>query len=135
MKRLSSWSMIFSKTFYVDATKGVDLILISHEVRAALRESKVERGWVTILVPRPGGGLMMIDPAERAGISVPKDQARLLPKSLVLPFEKGKFASDPWQDLYLIDYDEAGRRREVQVSVWGEEKPAAAPGGPAAPQL
>lgn len=120
--------MIHAKSFYVDTTKGVDLILIGHEVRAAIRESKAEKGWVSLLLPRPGCGIITIETAERNGLAVERGQARLLPKSLVVPFEKGKIAFDPWQEVFVVDYEDSGRRREVMVQVWGEEKPPPQPG-------
>lgn len=134
--------MILIKNFFVDATKGLDLLKIIHEIRRVVKEANTENGTVTIVIPNPGAGLAVLDPTEK-----PEDLKKtlepqlasglirfLLPKSLVMPFEKGKFLMEPWQEVFLIDYDTSGRRREFKVHVSAETPPPATgkkgPGGP-----
>ncbi len=42
-----------------------------------------------------------------------------------MPFEKGKMLIEPWQEIFLIDYDGSGRRREFKVHVSAETPPPA----------
>jgi thiamine phosphate synthase YjbQ (UPF0047 family) len=126
--------MILLKNFFVDATKGLDLLKIIHEVRRVVKEGNTENGSVTVVIPSPGAGLAVLDPNDR-----PEDLKKtleaqmasglikiLLPKTLTIPFEKYKMMIEPWQELYLIDYDTSGRRREFKVQVEAETPPPAA---------
>ena len=137
--------MILLKNFFVDATKGLDLLKIVHEVRRVVKEGNTENGSVTIVIPNPGAGLAVLDINDR-----PEDLKKtlephvasglvkvMLPKSLTIPFEKFKMLIEPWQEIFLIDYDTSGRRREFKVQVEAETPPPAAgkkgpmgPGGP-----
>jgi thiamine phosphate synthase YjbQ (UPF0047 family) len=125
--------MILIKSFYVDATKGVDLINIGHEVRQAIREAKVEEGQVLIAVPFPGAALAVLEPDAKKeelkkGFQLESGLARsLLAKSLILPIEKGRMSIEPWQEVFLIDYDTAGKRREFRVQVSWEQKEVSEP--------
>ncbi len=46
-----------------------------------------------------------------------------LQPSLVLSVDKGKLLIDPWQNVFLIDYETAGKRREFRVQVLGGAAP------------
>jgi thiamine phosphate synthase YjbQ (UPF0047 family) len=135
--------MILLKNFFVDTTKGLDLLKIIHEVRRVVREGNTENGSVTIVIPSPGAGLTVLDPNDR-----PEDLKKtlephvasglikaILPKTLTLPFEKYKMLIEPWQEIFLIDYETSGRRREFKVQVEVETPPPAAAGkkGPMGP--
>jgi len=136
--------MILIRNFFVDTTKGLDLIKIVHEVRRVVKEANTENGTATIVVPNPGAGVAILDAAER-----PEDMKKalepqvssgliraILPKSLSIPYEKGRLLIEPWQEVYLIDYDASARRREFKVHVFGESPPPAqAPGTKGAPKL
>lgn len=127
--------MILSKSYFVDTTKGVDLINIVHEVRRTLKESNAENGTMTVSLPGPGAALSIMEKTDQEGgvkkgleglvaNELTKEIVRcLLPKSLVIPVEKGKMVIEPWQDVFLIDYEKSGRRREFRVQVFYEEKP------------
>lgn len=127
--------MILLKSFYADATKGVDLINIGHEVRQAIREAKTEAGQVLIAIPFPGAALAVLEPDAkkddlRKGLQpfLENGLARcLLAKSLVLPIEKGRMTIEPWQEVFLIDYDTTGKRREFRVQVSWEQKEVSEP--------
>ncbi len=126
--------MILLKNFFVDTTKGLDILKIIHEVRRVVKEANTENGTATIVISNPGAGLAVFDSAERL------DEVKkalephiatglirtLLPKSLAMPFEKMKMLIEPWQEIFLIDYDNSGRRREFKVHVSAETPPPAA---------
>lgn len=134
--------MILTRNFFVDTTRGLDLLKIIHEVRRVVKEANTENGTVTIVVTHPGAGLAILDSQEKPeeikkGLEpqIASGLIRsLLPKSLVMPFEKGKMLMEPWQEIFLIDYEPLARRREFKVHVSAETPPPAAgkkgPGGP-----
>ncbi len=132
--------MLVSKAYYVDTTKSIDILLISHEIRRALQESRPEIGQVTVMIPFSGAGLAVFDKEVSRDLLVkelaPYLKSQLiqcfLPKSLALSVEKGKLAVDPWQDVFLIDFDATSRRREFRVCVFSETATVTAPGKPGA---
>ena len=114
----------FMKSFYVNTSKDIDLILLSHEVRTALREVKAETGNALVIVPFPGAGLVVLGSSGedmeglRKGLREFHQKcvvACFLPKCLVLPIDKGRLIIEPWQEIYLVDYEIMGKRRELQV--------------------
>src|SRR3990167_8777569 len=117
--------MLLIRNFFVDTTKGLDLLKIIHEVRRVVKEANTENGTVTVVIVNPGAGLAILDPLEKfeeikkaLEPQVASGLIRsLLPKSLVLPFEKGKLLIEPCQEIFLIDYDTTARRREFKVHV------------------
>ncbi len=123
------------KNFYVDTTKGLDVLNVVHEIRGVVRETKMQDGNVTIVVPDPGAAVVAME--KEAKIEELKNGLEplrasgvlrcLLPRSLVMTVEKGKMSIEPWQEIFLIDYETAGRRREFRVQIQGEP----APGGTA----
>lgn len=122
--------MLILKSFYIHTTPGIDVLNIGHEVRRALLEGQAEEGQVLIMTPHPGSGLAVME------LNTPFDQVKkelavfqqnglircFLSPSIVLPFEKGKMAMEPWQDLFLIDYDTSGKRREFRVQLSAADK-------------
>lgn len=131
--------MAVSKTFYIDTTKSLDILNISHDMRRVVNESRPEMGTVTVMVPFPGAAIVVFDKDVNRD-SLVKELTPyvknhliqcLLPKSLVVPIEKGKMIIDPWQDVFLIDFDNTGRRREFRVFM--ETGAASAPGKPGGP--
>jgi thiamine phosphate synthase YjbQ (UPF0047 family) len=139
--------MILTKNFFIDATKGLDLLNVVHEVRRVVREANTENGTVTVVIPNPGAGVAVIDtgdPAFKADGLKKALEPHLasglircfLPKSVVIPFEKGKLHIEPFQEIFVIDYDTSGKRREFRVQVTADTPPPApgkkgmGPGGP-----
>jgi thiamine phosphate synthase YjbQ (UPF0047 family) len=122
--------MILLKNFYVDTTKGIDLITIGHEVRQVIREGKVEAGEVMITIPHPGAAVVAMEPDAKwndikKGLESFLGNSLiccLLAKSLVMPVEKGKMPIEPWQEIFLIDYETSGKRREFRVQLFWEQK-------------
>lgn len=123
--------MILTKNFYVDTTAGVDLINIGHEVRRVVKEANAQEGSLTVLVPSPGGAVLMMEQDEKVEEIRKHLQTFLanglirclLPKSLVVTVERGRLSSDPWQEIFLIDYEARVKRREFRVQVFVETPP------------
>lgn len=118
--------MIVTKSFYISTSKGTDLVNIGHDVRGLVREAKVENGWVTVACRHPGASVATLANdaktlAEvREGLTNPFPLRLLLPAILTVPVEQGKIGCEPWQELFLIDFDPSGRRREVTVQIFSE---------------
>ncbi|MBI2066581.1 MAG: YjbQ family protein [Deltaproteobacteria bacterium] len=121
--------MITLKSFYVGTTADIDLINIGHDVRSFIRETKLDSGAVTVL-SRLSGAALVVLPIEgkaaadlRASLkqefarSLPASLRPLWPASLTIPIEKGRFIFEPWQDLFLLDYEPSAKRREVVVQL------------------
>ena len=117
--------MILVKQFYVNTTNGVDLIKVSHEVRQVVQSMKGDQGWVVVMAPSPGAGLVVMEATNEAGIHEGNlGLVRLLlPKSIIVPIEKKMMMMEPWQEIYLIDYETSGRRREFRVQLFSESEP------------
>lgn len=138
--------MILFKSFYIDATKGLDLLKIIHEVRRVVKEANTENGTATVVIPNPGAAVTILDTGDPACKLEDLKKALepylanqlircLLPKSVVIPFEKGKLLIEPFQDIFVIDYDTSGRRREFKVQVTADNPPPADKKGPGGPRM
>lgn len=108
--------MISLKSFYVPTTTGVDLIVIGHEIRGFVKEAGVgKNGWVTLMAPQPGATFG----ASPKGVNL--ETVKRVP-SLVIPVMGGNLMIDPWQEVFLIDEETSGRRREFFVQLFLEEE-------------
>lgn len=122
--------MLLLRSFYVNTTEGVDIINIGHELRSTMKEAKMERGGVTITVPHPGAGVVMMAGDEIRGDLRENLKPYLangvmpsfLARSLVVPVEQGRMIIEPWQEVFLIDYTSSGKRREFKVQLHWEAK-------------
>ena len=121
--------MFQTRSFFFGTTTGVDLINIGHDVRGFLRESRAENGMVTVGFRHPGASVALLAADGKKGAeeiqqalkgSFPAPLRSLLPQSLTLPVEGGKVVCDPWQEIFLVDYEAVGRRREVVVQIFTE---------------
>lgn len=122
--------MFLLRNFFVNTTAGIDIVNISHEIRSVLRESKVEKGTMTLLVPQEGAGVVALEagkPVEGLKKELESYPEKgllklLIPKTLAMPLEQGKMLSDPWEEVFLVDYGSLARRREFRVQVFWEAK-------------
>lgn len=117
----------------MNATAEIDILLIIHDVRLALRESQISEGLVTIFVP-DGRGSILLAPE---GFEKDRDFRRwlaawmqlkgepprqhyfsyLFGSSMTLPIEKGALLIDPNATLYLIDFTNEEKRRNFRVTI------------------
>ncbi len=121
--------MIVVKNFYIDTSKGMDLINIGHEVRQVVREAKADNGMVTVMSPFGGAAVAVMEPDVKVeeikrGLEpfVANHLIRcLLPRSVSIPIEKGRMMIEPWQEIFLINFDSSGKRREFRVHLFSEK--------------
>ncbi|MBI1908936.1 MAG: YjbQ family protein [Deltaproteobacteria bacterium] len=116
--------MIFLKSYFVATTTGVDKINIIHDVKRAMRESTILKGLVTI-TPPAGKALLTVTTEEEL-----KAAGLVQARSLTLPVEKGDLLLAPREQIFLIDSDPSGRRREFWVQVIGDGAGAAKKAAP-----
>ena len=119
--------MFLLKNFYLDTTKGIDILSIGHEIRRVIREAKAESGLVTVAVPFAGACLIVMEKDEKKMEERKKSFKgdEFMAKSLTIPIDKGELVTHPWQDVFLIDYETSGRRREFKVQVQYDAPPPA----------
>lgn len=86
-----------------------------------------KNGWVTLMAPQPGAtfgvGPRGSSPNRGASLEVVKGVP-----SLVIPVMGGRLVIEPWQEIFLIDEDKGGKRREFFIQMFVEEPPPAAGG-------
>ena len=137
--------MFFFKKSYVDTTDEVDIISIIHEVKYAIRDSKGPDGLLTVIVPQPGAGLVLIpaidevlgelrttlevfatetgsakDRLKREREVGPIIQSAILGRSLNIPFQDGELTVDPYDEIFLVDFVKKSERREILIQVISE---------------
>lgn len=134
--------MLKFKTYYVDTTKGVDIINIGFDIRRAIKEDRFDTGFAVVTIPYAGAGFFIMEP-ETPPADLKKGLETLLSnpvfkhflcKSLTLSVEKGRLTIEPWQEVFLIDYETSGRRREFRVQTVWEQAPQSPGGGMMPPQ-
>ncbi len=129
------------------ATRGeTDIIDITDEVSACLRDSGLTRGTVTVFVPGATGGITtleyepgLVKDLQRAFETfAPKDReyahndkwkdmngyshvrASFLGPSLTVPVIDGELQLGKWQQIIFIDFDDRPRSREITLQMLGE---------------
>lgn len=133
--------MALTKSFYIGTTKEVDVVTVGHDVRGFIREARLEEGFAVIGCRLPGAVLVLL-PTEGKGLAEAREGIRklfqtesigglrhLLPPSLTIPIEQGKMHFEPWQEIYLVDHELSGRRREVVVSLYQRQAEGQQEGG------
>ncbi len=153
--------MALTQRFYVNCTAEIDLLLVTHEVKRAVAESKVKSGLVSITVPIGAGGITLIendrevqeafrdllvslvptsDPLKagprperrsKTGATALHLRALLMGSALTLPVIEGKLEIGPWQEILLYDFNDRVGRREFCVHVIAEPEAAAGARPPA----
>ncbi len=139
--------MIFLRNYYVNTTAKVDVLLITHDVKRAVRESGIQTGLITILIPGGTAGVALLEndpkihedlkkwvetqvpadpgprPSRRSG-SGRNDahlRAALIGVSVGIPLMDGKVMLGAWQEVVLYDFDDSKvTRREITIHIIGE---------------
>lgn len=138
--------MIFLRNYYVNTTAKTDILLITHDVKRALRESGITNGSLTILVPGGTAGVTLLEedkkiheefrnmienqvpgsegprPNRRSGSGRNSAHLRaaLVGLNLVLPVQDGKLMIGHWQEVVLYDFEDRPGRREFSIQASGE---------------
>ncbi|HCU23903.1 MAG TPA: hypothetical protein DF383_02710 [Deltaproteobacteria bacterium] len=148
--------MVFIRNYYVNTTQKTDILLITHDVKRAVRESNIPNGLVTVLVPGSTAGVVLLenDPAiheeykkwiekqipegksprpnrrSGSGRNEAHLRAALVGASLSIPLSEGKLMMGAWQEVLLYDFDDSKiGRREITVQILGESAGGAGGGG------
>ena len=141
--------MLFFKKYYVNVTEEVNAISIIHDLQYAIRDSKSPDGLLTVIVPEPGAGLALIpnisevieelkvsldvfgseagnaqDKLKREREVGPIVQSAILGRTLHIPFQEAKLLIDPYDEVFLLDFEHKKRRREFIVQIISEAPPA-----------
>ncbi len=145
------FGMVFLKSFFVGTTKKCDAIVVTHDVRLAILESKIKQGLIHLTLPQVGAGWAVVESipeivedlktlltqfkgekgagknkAKESVPSSPQLQGALLGSNLTLSLSAGNLLLQPTSEIYLFDFSETGKRREFSVQILGEgaeEKP------------
>ena len=139
--------MIFLRNYYVNTTVKVDVLLITHDVKRAVRESGIQSGLITVFIPGATAGVTILenDPKIHEDLKkwvethVPNDsgprpsrrsgsgrndahlRAALIGLSVGIPLVDGKVMLGAWQEVVLYDFDDSKvTRREFTVHIVGE---------------
>lgn len=131
---------------YLNTSKDVDILNVTHDVKRALREANIQNGLITVYVPGTTAGVVILenDPAvhedlkklvtsfvpDSGGIRPQRKsgsgrveahlRAAFLTSSVSIPVKDGRLLLGPWQEVVVIDFDDKVGRREVTVHVMGE---------------
>lgn len=142
---MDSTMKLFRKTIEVPSTSGTDIVDLTREVLAAVKESSIGDGQVLVFVPGSTGSVTTIEyesgviqdlkeAIERLlpeGINYLHDKkwgdgngyshvrAALMKPSLTIPLVEGKPLLGTWQQVVLLDFDNRPRRRKVLLQVMG----------------
>lgn len=138
--------MVITKTFDVSTEGNCDILDITTYVSKTLSECKVKDGTVTLFVPGSTAGLTTIeyepglisDLKEMWQRLIPENldykhdsrwgdgnghahlRASLLDASLVIPFRNRNLILGTWQQIVLVDFDNAPRKRQLIIQIMGE---------------
>jgi len=139
--------MIFLRNYYVNTTAKTDVLVITHDVKRAVRESAVPSGAVHLLIPGATAGIILLEndpkiyeelrtwvenqipattgarPSRRSGSGYNHAHLRaaLIGTTLTIPLMDGKLMTGAWQEVVLFDFDDSKvGRREVTIQVMGD---------------
>ncbi len=135
--------MMFLKNYYVNSSNRVDIHVITHDVKRAIRESGVANGLVTVLIPGATAGIALLENDPKlhqeyrdwvlaqvplsvgtrpqrpsgTGRNSAHLQAALVGLQLSLPVQQGALKIGPWQEVVLLDFDDKVGRREISIQI------------------
>ena len=140
---------MFLRNYYVPSAAKPESRPITNEVKQAVRESGVQNGILTIVIPGAAAGVVLLEsdpkiheeylhwvlaqvpesPGERpnrrsgSGRNSAHLRGGLVGAQLTLPLASGKLVCGNWQDVVLLDFDDKVGRREITIQILGEGKP------------
>jgi len=139
--------MNFVRNYYVTTTQKTDILLVTHDVRRAVRESNIASGLVTVFIPGSTAGVAILEndpkiheeykkwvegqipeaggprPNRRSGSGRNEAHLRaaLIGVSVSIPLMDGKLMIGAWQEVVLYDFDDGKvGRREITVQIVGD---------------
>lgn len=137
--------MLYFKTCYVNVTDDIDVIKITHDLKYAIRDSKSPDGLITAIIRSPGAGLALMpnipEAIDELKVSIDvfgaeagtaKDklkrekeigaivQSTILGRTIHIPFQEGKLLIDPYDEVFLLDFEHKRGRREFTLQVISE---------------
>lgn len=138
--------MMFLRNYYVNSTAKTDIHLITHDVKRAIRESEIQNGTLTLLIPGATAGVALLEedpkiheaykewvesqipdsegsrPNRRSGTGKASAHLRaaLIGLSLTLPVQDGKLMTGSWQEIVLYDFEDKIGRREITIQILGD---------------
>jgi secondary thiamine-phosphate synthase enzyme len=137
--------MIYAQTLSIKTRGNSDIINLTDQIAAAIRQSKIANGIAVVFVPHTTAAVTTseYEPATLKDLKAffdklaPEDahyfhnesyddnghshiRASLLGASLSVPIENGALTLGEWQQIVLIDFDNTARTRTVRVQMVGE---------------
>ncbi|PIR16738.1 MAG: hypothetical protein COV46_07170 [Deltaproteobacteria bacterium CG11_big_fil_rev_8_21_14_0_20_49_13] len=149
--------MTFLKSYFINTTDEVDVLNVSNDVKFAIRDSGGKDGLATVIISGPGAGVTLLEPLpevieelkvafevfagegaaakdkKKKEIYVnPRVQAAILGRSISVPIKDALLVLDPYEEIFLVDFDKKMRRREfkVQIMAQAESQPQQSKGAP-----
>ena len=111
--------MIFFKNYFFPTTENIDVISLHAEVQFALRDSTLKGGLFTVTIPDNGASVVVMEPLPEV-IENLKAEKQIQVTSTTLPFQDGKLLLAPKRNLYVIDFSNGKKRREVYFHLMGD---------------
>lgn len=138
--------MVVTKEIRLDTEGHCDILDITSQVNAAVSDTKLQNGTVTVFCPGSTGGLTTIEYESGALYDLeqvldeiaPPDQdyrhhlrwgddnghshvrSAMIGPSLTIPFVKGELTLGTWQQIVFLDFDTRSRSRKLVLQVMGE---------------
>ncbi|MFH1654567.1 MAG: YjbQ family protein [Pseudomonadota bacterium] len=137
--------MIFLKKIYISTKAEVQIISVMSDISIAIRESEATDGLVTLWLPEFGAAVVaganiedfkssLIDLIKRLPVQNPetltkkKEKVELFPllaqasfgSSMSLPFEAGKLILPLEREIFVVDFENVSKRREVVIQIMSE---------------
>jgi len=139
--------VIFLRNYYVNTTQKTDVLVVSHDIKRAVREANIPSGLVTVFIPGATAGIAILEgdpkiyeeyknwveaqfpastgarPTRRSGSGKNEAHLRaaLVGLNISIPLQDGKLMLGAWQEVVMFDFDDSKvGRREITVQVMGE---------------
>lgn len=141
------------KKYYVNTDAKSKSAAITNDVRFAIHDAGVKEGIVSILLPKWGASLFIMEFIPEIALEISSHIARLIPenekkqtvtdrlkrpvdvnaycqsiicgRSITIPIVDGKLVTDPYDDVVVVAFQDEAVRREIIISVLGAAPPAA----------
>ncbi|EKD51974.1 MAG: hypothetical protein ACD_62C00148G0005 [uncultured bacterium] len=153
--------MFYSHKAYLNAPEGSAVLVLTHDVKRALSDSKASKGHVHITSTSGTTGIKLIENdshlqkgyltriektfldqpdnivTRRSGTGPDKyhHMAVSCGLTLTLPFENGRLLSSPFHEVVALDFEPKAGRREFIITIAADDAPAGAGRGQPMPRM